>query len=106
MKLADNVTFLVCFFQFTPVAPGRDIAQEVDDADDYVGYESPEDVDSSESEGSPEGRDEGSCSDEGYTDSDEDDRGTLVINPYAAELFRIIFHSFETGIANAISSSK
>ena len=27
-------------------------------------------------------------------------------NPYTAELFRIIFHSFEAGIADAISSSK
>ena len=29
-----------------------------------------------------------------------------VSNPYAAELFRIIFHSFEAGIASAICSSK
>ena len=27
-------------------------------------------------------------------------------NPYAAELPQAIFHSFEAGIANAISSSK
>ena len=27
-------------------------------------------------------------------------------NPYAADFFRTIFHSFEAGIANAISSSK
>ena len=30
----------------------------------------------------------------------------LVFNPCAAELFVIIFHSFEAGIANAISSFK
>ena len=29
-----------------------------------------------------------------------------LFNPNAAELFRTIFHSFEAGIANAISSSK
>ena len=29
-----------------------------------------------------------------------------MFNPYAAELFWTIFHSFEAGIANAISSSK
>ena len=29
-----------------------------------------------------------------------------LFNPYAAELFRIICHLFEAGIANAISSSK
>ena len=28
------------------------------------------------------------------------------LNPYAAELFRTIFHLFEAGIVNAISSSK
>ena len=27
-------------------------------------------------------------------------------DPYAAELFKAIFHSFEAGIANAIASSK
>ena len=29
-----------------------------------------------------------------------------MVNPYPAEFFRTIFHSFEAGIANAISSSK
>ena len=29
-----------------------------------------------------------------------------AFNPYAAEILRTIFHSFEAGIANAISSSK
>ena len=32
--------------------------------------------------------------------------GRISNNPNAAELFRTIFHSFEAGIANAISSSK
>ena len=31
---------------------------------------------------------------------------TIFFNPYAAELLRTIFHSFEAGIANAISSFK
>ena len=29
----------------------------------------------------------------------------IAFNSYAAELFQIIFHSFEAGIANALSSS-
>ena len=30
----------------------------------------------------------------------------LIIYPFAGELFAFIFHSFEAGIANAISSFK
>ena len=30
----------------------------------------------------------------------------LFVNPHAVDVFRTIFHSFEAGIANAISSSK
>ena len=94
LNLAGTVTFLYCFFQFIPVTPGRDIAQEVDDAHDYVGYESPEDVDSSESEEIPEVRDEDSFSGEGYTDSEEDEGETLVIIfNSCSEMFVIIFSS-------------
>ena len=34
------------------------------------------------------------------------DSGPVVFNPCAAELFATIFHSFEAGIADTISSFK